>query len=52
MADFQHYKFSAHFVLNYRSLAFSAKSAAKVLLFEELNKYIEINLEYLVILPS
>jgi hypothetical protein len=41
VADFQHYDFLAPFVVSYRSLAFIAKSAAKVLLFCELTKYFE-----------
>jgi hypothetical protein len=39
VADFQHYDFSAPSVVSTRSLAFIAKSAAKVLLFYELTKY-------------
>jgi hypothetical protein len=40
VADFQHYDFSVHFSLFNRSLAFGAKSGAKVLLFCELTKYL------------
>jgi len=39
VADYQHYDFSVLFALFQRSLAFVAKSAAKVLLFSELAKY-------------
>jgi hypothetical protein len=39
VADFQHYDFEVIFAVSYRSLAFIAKSAAKVLLFCEPTKY-------------
>ena len=39
MTDFQYYDFFSVFATVYRSLALSAKSGAKVLLFDELTKY-------------